>query len=96
MNDVKISVIGSGGSFVVGLIHDICLTPSLHGSTVSFMDIHPERLKVSHALCSRYAREMGVDLKIEQTLDRRESLGGGIGGALVSIHRSHQEYAATL
>jgi len=74
MRNVKISVIGSGGSFVVGLIHDICLTPSLHDCTVSFMDINPERLEVSHALCTRYAREMGVSLKIEKTLDRRACL----------------------
>lgn len=74
MENVKISVIGAGGCFVVGLIHDLCLTPSLHDCTVSFMDINPERLDISHALCSRYAREMGVPLHIEKTLDRRASL----------------------
>lgn len=74
MKNVKISVIGSGGSFVVGLIHDICLTPSLHGCTVSFMDISPERLDTSHALCRRYAQEMGVNLAIEKTLDRHACL----------------------
>ena len=74
MQNVKISIIGSGGSFVVGLIHDICLTPSLHDCTVSFMDVSPERLDTSHAMCSRYAQEMGVNLKIEKTLDRRTSL----------------------
>lgn len=74
MENVKISVIGAGGSFVVGLIHDICLTPSLHSCAISFMDINPERLDISHALCTRYAQEMGVTLNIEKTLDRRASL----------------------
>src|SRR5450756_2475408 len=74
MSHVKISVIGSGGSFVVGLIHDICLTPSLHGCIVSFMDINSERLEVSYALCTRYAQEKGVNLRIEKTLDRHVCL----------------------
>lgn len=76
MANVKISVIGAGGSFVVGLIHDICMTPGLHESRISFMDINPERLDVSHELCTRYARELGVNLKIEKTLDRRAALSG--------------------
>jgi len=70
----KISVIGAGGGFVVGLIHDICLTPSLHDCAISFMDVNPERLDISYALCTRYAREMGINLKIEKTLDRHTSL----------------------
>ena len=74
MKEVRISVIGAGGKFVVGLIHDICLTPDLHGSTVSLMDISPERLDAAHALCTRYAQERGVNLKMEKTLDRRASL----------------------
>ena len=74
MRNPKISVIGAGGSFVIGLIHDICLTPSLHRSRVSFMDTDEERLDTSFRLCSRYARERGVDLRIETTLDRRESM----------------------
>lgn len=76
MAGVKISVIGAGGSFVVGLIHDICLMPSLHDSTVSFMDINQERLDTSYTICTRHAQEMGVKLKIEKTLERRESLEG--------------------
>jgi len=76
MADIKISIIGAGGGFVVGLIHDICMTPSLHGCTVSLMDIDPERLETSHKLCRRYAKEKGVRLEFEVTQDRRESLRG--------------------
>ena len=74
MKDPKISVIGAGGSFVIGLIHDICLTPSLHGATISFMDADQDRLDTSYRLCTRYAEERGVKLKIGMTRDRRESM----------------------
>ena len=42
--ETKISIIGAGsGAFSLSLIRDICLTPNLRGSTVSFMDIDPDR-----------------------------------------------------
>jgi alpha-galactosidase len=74
MKSPKFSVIGAGGGFVVGLIHDICLTPNLHGCTVSLMDIHERRLDSACTICKRYAEECGVNIRIEKTLDRRESL----------------------
>lgn len=74
MKNPKISVIGAGGSFVVGLIHDICLTPSLHGSSICFMDASQERLDTSYRLCTRYAQERGVKLRIETSLNQREAL----------------------
>ena len=47
-NAVRISVIGGGSAtFSLGLIKDICLTESLNGSEISFMDIDPERLEIS-------------------------------------------------
>ena len=77
MHPVKISVIGAGGSFTIGLIHDICLTPSLHNSVISFMDTNAGRLSDQHEICSRYARqEMGIPLHIETTTDQKESLKG--------------------
>jgi alpha-galactosidase len=74
MKKHKISVIGAGGGFVIGLIHDLCLTPGLHGSTVSLMDVNEKRLALAEAICRRHAREMGAALTIETTLDRREAL----------------------
>jgi alpha-galactosidase len=72
---VRISVIGAGsGVFSLGLVKDICLTPNLAGSEVSFMDIDAERLDFVTKLATRYARELGVDLRFEQTLDRAASL----------------------
>ncbi len=41
----KISLIGAGSAvFSLNLIRDICLTPNLAGSAISFMDIEPARL----------------------------------------------------
>jgi len=72
---IKISIIGAGSAvFSLGLVRDICLTPSLEESTISFMDINKERLDTVHTLCKRYAEELGVKLNLEKTLDLKESL----------------------
>jgi alpha-galactosidase len=60
--------------FSLNLIRDLCLTPNLQGSTVSFMDINERRLDTAFTLCSRYAKEVGTRLTLEKTLDRRKSL----------------------
>ncbi len=71
----KISIIGAGSAvFSLNIVQNICRTPNLAGSTISFMDINAERLETIYALCQRYAQEMGIALKLEKTMDRRESL----------------------
>ncbi|MEM1853270.1 MAG: alpha-glucosidase/alpha-galactosidase [Thermofilaceae archaeon] len=75
MTGVKIAVIGAGSvAWSATLIRDLCMTPDLRGSTVSLMDINEERLKLVHAIATRYAREVKADLKFEATLDRREAI----------------------
>lgn len=77
MPTAKISVIGAGSAiFSLNLIRDLCLTPNLAGSTVSFMDINEQRLDAVFTLCQRYAGELGTKLALEKTLDRRKSLEG--------------------
>lgn len=72
---VRISVIGAGsGVFSLGLVKDLCLTPNLGGSEVSFMDIDPDRLETVHRLAARYAEELGARLRFEATTDRAASL----------------------
>jgi alpha-galactosidase len=72
---VKISVIGAGSAeFSLGLVKDLCLTPSLSGSHVSFMDVDPQRLDMIHTFAIRYADEIGADLTFDQTTDRQASL----------------------
>lgn len=86
----KISLIGAGsGAFSLSLIRDLCLTRNLEGSTVSMMDIDPQRLEGSYNVCRRYAQELGVHLNFEKTLSREESLQGAnfvINTALAAGH----------
>lgn len=75
--NLKISLIGAGSAqFSLSMIRDLCLTPNLAGTTVSFMDIDPHRLDTAVALCRRYADETGTRLNLEATTDRRQSLHG--------------------
>jgi len=72
---VKISLIGAGsGVFSLGLIQNLCQTPNLVGTQVSFMDVDEHRLRACETLCRRYAQETGAKLRLEATLDRRQSL----------------------
>jgi hypothetical protein len=73
--EVRNSLIGaSSGAFSLGLVQDLCQTPNLAGSTISFMDVDEGRLNAVHDLCCRHAGEVGIRLNIEKTVDRRESL----------------------
>lgn len=85
-----ITIIGAGSAvFSLGMVRDLCLTTSLQGSTVRFMDIDATRLDAIHALCVRYADEMGVALTLEKTTDRRAALVGAdvvVNAALVAGH----------
>jgi alpha-galactosidase len=72
---IRVSVIGAGSAqFSLGLVKDLCLTASLAGSQVCFMDINPERLEMIHKLAARYAGELGADLRFERTTDREVAL----------------------
>ena len=74
---IKLSIIGAGSrTFSLGIVRDLCLTPGLWGSTVSFMDIDGGRLDTVHNVAQRYTAELGASLRFEKTLDRRESLRG--------------------
>jgi alpha-galactosidase len=67
---IKIAVIGAGSAqFSLGLVKDICLTPSLAGSMVHFMDIDQGRLEMITKLASRYGDELGSQLQIDSTTD---------------------------
>jgi alpha-galactosidase len=72
---LKISVIGAGSAqFSLGLVKDLCLTPGLAGSLVSFMDVDADRLEMIERLARRYAGELGSALQFERTADRAASL----------------------
>lgn len=72
---VKISVIGAGSAvFSLGIVKDVCLTPNLHGSEVSFMDINPERLDTVYSVAHRYSEELGANVRFEKAADRQASM----------------------
>ena len=95
MKPIKISIIGAGsGCFSLAMVRDICLNKNLQGSTISFIDIDVERLDAVHTLCTRYAAELGSNLELEKTTDRRESLKNAdfvINTALAAGHERLKE-----
>ncbi len=87
----KIAIIGAGSAvFSLNLVRDLCLTPNLRGCTVALMDIDQERLDAIHGLCVRYAAEVGMELRLEKTTDRREAIRGAdvvVNSALAAGHQ---------
>ncbi|PMP73044.1 MAG: hypothetical protein C0183_23470 [Roseiflexus castenholzii] len=85
-----ITIIGAGSAvFSLSMVRDLCLTPTLHGSRVVFMDIDQGRLDAIHALATRYACELGVTLDLHKTTNRREALDGAdlvVNAALAAGH----------
>ncbi len=73
----KIAFIGAGSTvFAKNLLGDILSFPELADSTMSLMDIDPERLRTSEVVAHKVADFFGAKPKIEATLDRRRALDG--------------------
>ena len=73
----KITFIGAGSTvFAKNLLGDILSFPELANSTISLMDIDPERLRTSEIVAHKVADFFGAKPKIEATLDRRRALDG--------------------
>ncbi|KPK65462.1 MAG: alpha-galactosidase [Planctomycetes bacterium SM23_32] len=73
----KIAIIGAGGFvFPLTIFRDVVAFPELRESTVSLMDIAPERLERTAAGARALAQEFDLPTVIESTTDRRESLDG--------------------
>lgn len=73
----KITFLGAGSTiFAKNLLGDILSYPELAGSTITLMDIDPERLRTTRVVAERTAQALGAHPKIEATLDRREALDG--------------------
>ncbi len=71
----KIAFIGAGSTvFAKNLLGDILSFPELANSTISLMDIDPERLRTSEIVAHRVAEFFEAKPKIEATLDRRQAL----------------------
>ena len=71
----KITFIGAGSfGFTRTLVRDILTFPLLEGSTISLMDINPERLELITRAVQRIVDEGGYPAKVVATTDREEAL----------------------
>jgi alpha-galactosidase len=91
---VRVSIIGAGSmAWSMVLVKDLCLTKSLGGSTVAFMDVDNRRLDAVHGLAKRYAKEVKAKLRFEKTTDRKEVLKNAdfvFNTALAGGHPSYE------
>lgn len=73
----KITFIGAGSlGFTRGLVRDILTFPALADSTLSLMDIDPDRLHFAETAVKRIVKAGNYPAKVEATLDRRKALDG--------------------
>jgi alpha-galactosidase len=71
------TIVGDGSAmFVPDLPRRVLQAPCMSGGTVSLMDVDEERLSVMDRLGRRLVEAEQADLKIESTVDQRESLIG--------------------
>lgn len=73
----KITFIGAGSlGFTRGLVRDVLTFPALSDSTLSLMDIDPERLEFARTAVQKIVDAGQYPAKVEATLDRRQALDG--------------------
>ncbi len=73
----KITFIGAGSfGFTRGLVRDVLTFPALEGSTISLMDVDPERLEFAEQACRKIVKAGGYPAEVTATRDRREALDG--------------------
>lgn len=71
----KVTLIGAGSVvFTRNLCSDILLTPALQESTISLMDIDPERLTQAHNLVQAIIERRRLSARVEATTDRHEAV----------------------
>ena len=71
----KITFIGAGSfQFTRSLVRDILSFPALQDSTISLMDIDPDRLAAIKRACDRIVAEGNYPARVEATMDRKEAL----------------------
>lgn len=89
----KICIIGAGSAvFSLNLIKDICVNSHFDGSTVSLMDISTERLDAIYNLCTRYAKEMKLNINIIKTTDRRTAMKDAQFVLNVALDYGHERF----
>lgn len=73
----EIAIIGAGSPiFTTEVVRDIMYTPTLAGSELVLQDINKERLEAITIVCQRFAKELGVDIRVRSTQDRVAAIDG--------------------
>jgi alpha-galactosidase/6-phospho-beta-glucosidase family protein len=76
-SQLKVVVLGAASSnFGPGLLHRLASSPVLEGATLSLVDRDRRRLEQVSGLTRAVAAEVGLDVVVEATVDRREALPG--------------------
>jgi alpha-galactosidase len=71
----KTTLIGAGSAaFTRKVCSDILLTPALRESTISLMDIDPERLSQARDVVQAIIDHRELQARVEATIDRREAV----------------------
>jgi 6-phospho-beta-glucosidase len=77
LEKIKFAIIGAGSSYTPELIEGLVQKQDvLPIGEIAFMDINQERLDVVTGFCRRYLKQLGHDVKIIPTTDRREAIEG--------------------
>lgn len=78
MKENRIVVVGGGSQFSIGLCESLIDYGQdlLAGTTVVLLDIREEQLRIVHKFADRLAHEVGVDMKVESTTNRRKAFEG--------------------
>ena len=72
---MKIAILGAGSLFWSStIIHDLCSTPEMKGSTISLVDIDEDRLNSVYRLAKRYSAEVKFEMTVLKTKNRREAI----------------------
>ena len=75
--NIQVTIIGAGSAqFAAGIIRDLSVNPSFHGSYVVLMDVDPRRLEMIYRLAVRIAAELKTGMTFKKTMDRVEALKG--------------------
>ncbi len=94
----KIAVLGAGSLFWSStIIHDLCLTPEIKGSTIALMDIDKDRLDAIYRFAKRYSAEVKFDIKFLKTADRKEAIRDSdfvINTAMAGGHKYYEKMRA--
>ncbi|RLI25501.1 hypothetical protein DRO57_03910 [Candidatus Bathyarchaeota archaeon] len=72
--DEKITIVGAGSHFTLGLLGDLYRVNDLWGGELVLYDIDEERAKAMEKIVERDVKRRGVELKVNATSDKVEAL----------------------